>query len=264
MARMLWEPSEEQIRKSNMFRFMNVINEKYGREFSEYDALYQWSIQHIPEFWDAMWEFAEIIGSREAGQVVDDPAKMPGAKWFPGARLNYAENLLRHRDDRTALVFKGEERAPVRMTYAELYDAVARLAASLRSIGVESGDRVVGFMPNMPESIIAMLAAVSIGATWSSCSPDFGIKGVLDRFGQIKPKVLFTANGYSFKGKEIDCLEKIRHILDDLPSIRKVVVVPYTRTEPDIGEIPNAVHYREFRSDQSGLEIEFARLPFEH
>jgi acetoacetyl-CoA synthetase len=150
------------------------------------------------------------------------------------------------------------------MTYAELYDEVARLAGSLRDLGIQPGDRVVGFMPNMPESIIAMLAATSIGATWSSCSPDFGIKGVLDRFGQIKPRILFTANGYSFKGKKLDSLERISNILKQLPSIEKVVVVPYTEQEADISRIPNAVHYKDFRSSASGLEIEFEQLPFEH
>ena len=209
MSKLLWEPTEERIRNSNMFRFMERINEKHGTDFSDYDALYQWSIDNIPDFWAAMWEFADIRASSSWDQVVDDPAKMPGAQWFSGAKLNFAENLLRYRDDRNALIFKGEGQDVRRLTYAELYDAVARLSHSLRAAGVKVGDRVVGFMPNMPESIIAMLAATSIGATWSSCSPDFGIKGVLDRFGQIRPKVLFTADGYFFKGKSIDALDRV-------------------------------------------------------
>jgi acetoacetyl-CoA synthetase len=196
--------------------------------------------------------------------VIDDVGKMPGAGWFPGARLNFAENLLRYRDDRVALIFKGEGQASTRMTYAELYDEVARLAWALKDAGVVTGDRVVGFMPNMPAAMIAMLAASSIGAAWSSCSPDFGIKGVLDRFGQIKPKVLFTANGYFFKGKKLDSLERIADIIKELPSIEKVVVVPYTEPDPDISAIPNAVHYEAFKSSQSNLDIEFEQLPFEH
>ena len=264
MGKMLWKPTEEQIRNSNMYRFMNVINEKYGQNFSEYTPLYEWSVENIADFWAALWEFADIRASVSYERVIDDPAKMPGAKWFEGARLNFAENLLRYRDDRTALIFKGEESVRSELTYAQLYDAVARLARSLRETGVEAGDRVVGFMPNMPESIIAMLAAVSIGATWSSCSPDFGIKGVLDRFGQIKPKVLFTADGYFFKGKALDSLERIADILKKLPSIEKVVVVPYTSPEPDIGKVPNAVHYNDFTSAEKGLEIEFEQLPFSH
>jgi len=159
---------------------------------------------------------------------VDDLGKMPGARWFSGAHLNFAENLLRHRDGQTALIFKGEGQSSVKITYAELYDEVARIAKSLRAMGIKPGDRVVGFLPNMPHAIIAMLAATSIGAIWSSCSPDFGIKGVLDRFGQIQPRVIFTADGYFFKGKKIDSLARMASILKELRSIERVVVVPYT------------------------------------
>jgi acetoacetyl-CoA synthetase len=264
MAELLWKPSEEQIRKTNMYRFMDFINERFDKNFKEYEPLHQWSIDNISEFWAAFWEFAEVIHSKSYDQVVDDVNKMPGAKWFSGARLNFAENLLRYRDDQIALIFKGEAQESTKMTYAQLYDEVARLARSLKDLGIEPGDRVVGFMPNMPQSIIAMLAATSLGATWSSCSPDFGIKGVLDRFGQIKPRVLFTANGYSFKGKKLDSLERISNILKELPSIEKVVVVPYTEQEADISAVANAVHYQDFLLSESGLEIEFEQLPFDH
>ncbi len=264
MAKLLWKPSEQQIKDTNMHRFVNIINEKYSQHISEYAQLYDWSVENIPEFWATMWEFGDIIASKPYDQIIDDVTKMPGARWFEGARLNFAQNLLRWRDDQAALIFKGEGREPIRMTYAELYDEVARLARSLKDVGVEAGDRVVGFIPNMPAAMIAMLAATSLGATWSSCSPDFGLKGVLDRFGQIKPKVLFTANGYSFKGKDIDSLERIANILKQLPSIEKVVVVPYTEQEPDISAVPNAVHYEEFKSPLAGLEIDFEQLPFDH
>jgi acetoacetyl-CoA synthetase len=264
MAKMLWKPSEARIKNSHMYRFMNFVNKKYQKKFTEYAPLYEWSVENIPEFWAAMWEFAEIKASKPYDEVVDNPVKMPGVKWFSGARLNFAENLLRYRDDHVALIFQGEDHETRKVTYAELYDEVARLARSLRELGVKPGDRVVGFVPNMPEAIIAMLAATSAGATWSSCSPDFGIKGVLDRFGQIKPKVLFTANGYWFKGKNLDSIERISNILRELPSIEKVVVVPYTEKEMDIRSIPNAVHYRDFRSSKSNLKIKFEQLPFEH
>ncbi len=264
MAKLLWEPSEKQIKESNMYRFMTFINETYNQSFSEFSSLYDWSVENISEFWAAFWEFADIVHSKPYDQVIDDVSKMPGAKWFSGAELNFAENLLRYRDDQVALIFKGEGQPSTRMTYAQLYDEVARLAKSLRDLGIQPGDRVVGFMPNMPESIIAMLAATSIGATWSSCSPDFGFKGVLDRFGQIKPRVLFTANGYSFKGKKLDSVERISIILKDLQSIEKVVVVPYTEQSADISKVPKAVHYNDFRSSETGLEIEFEQLPFEH
>jgi acetoacetyl-CoA synthetase len=264
MAVMLWKPSEERIKNTNMYRFIHYINERFGTDFTEYAPLYQWSIDNIPDFWAAMYDFAEIRASEGYERVIDDLGKMPGAEWFSGAELNFAENLLRYRDDHTALIFKGEGRPVRKVTYAGLYDEVARVALSLREAGVVTGDRVVGFMPNMPETIVAMLAAVSIGATWSSCSPDFGLMGVLDRFGQIKPKVIFTADGYFFKGKRFDSLERISDILKELPSIEKVVVVPYTVEKPDIGGVQNAVHYGDFKSDRSGLEIEFAQLPFSH
>ncbi len=264
MAKLLWEPSQERIESTNMYRFMNFINEKHNQNFTEYAPLYQWSIDNVSDFWAAMWDFLEIKASKSYDQVIDDVTKMPGAKWFQGAELNFAENLLRYRDDKVALIFKGEDHDSTKMTYAELYDEVARVAKSLKEAGVQVGDRVAAFMPNMPETIIAMLAATSLGATWSSCSPDFGIKGVLDRFGQIKPKVLFTANGYWFKGKSLDSIARISDILAQLPSIEKVVVVPYTEQEPDISGLPNSVHYRDFKSSESNLEIEFEQLPFEH
>jgi acetoacetyl-CoA synthetase len=264
MDKLLWQPSQERILKTNMYRFIQFVNARHGKSFSDYPQLYQWSVDNIADFWAAMWDFADIRASQPYTEVIDDVAKMPGAKWFSGARLNFAENLLRYRDDRVALVFKGEDQEAVRLTYAQLYDEVARVAKALRAMGVSAGDRVVGFMPNMPQTTIAMLAATSIGAMWSSCSPDFGIKGVLDRFGQIKPKVIFTANGYSFKGKKIDSLARIADILKNLPSIEKVVVVPYTNPAPDISAVPKAELFDDFKSAEEGLTIDFAQLPFDH
>ena len=264
MSKILWQPSEERIRQSNMYRFIRFVNDRFGLQVDDYPVLYQWSVTNIVDFWAAMWEFAEIKCSRSFDRVVDATDRMPGNKWFEGARLNFAENLLRYRDDETALVFRGESNPPVRLTYAELYDEVARVAASLKQLGVVAGDRVVGFMPNMPQSIIAMLAATSLGATWSSCSPDFGIKGVMDRFGQIAPKVLFTADGYWFKGKALDSLERISHIVKQLPSVEKMVVVPYTKARPDVSGIDRAALFDEFKSGQSDLSIEFAQLPADH
>ncbi len=264
MAKLLWKPSEDRINRSNMHRFMNMVNEKYKKTFAEYNHLYQWSIENIPDFWALMWDFARIKASKPYNRVVDDPSRMLGVNWFSGARLNFAENLLRFKDDRTAIIFKGEARDSIKITYAELYDETARIADAMKKIGVTVGDRVVGFMPNMPETVIAMLAATSLGAVWSSCSPDFGIKGVLDRFGQIKPKILFTANGYSFMGRPFDSLERISSILKQLPSVEKVVVVPYTENDPDIKGIDHAVLYRDFRSAESKPILDFRQLPFDH
>jgi acetoacetyl-CoA synthetase len=264
MEKLLWTPSPQRVENSNMFRFLNFINQKFNQDFTDYTPLYEWSIANIEEFWAAFWEFADIIHSQSYDEVVDDLSRMPGSHWFSGARLNFAENMLRYRDNQIAMIFKGEGRESTKMTYRQLYDEVARLAKSLKNAGIQPGDRVVGFMPNMPQTIIAMLAATSMGAVWSSCSPDFGIKGVLDRFGQIKPRILFTANGYSFKGKPVDSLERISNILKELPSIEKVVVVPYTELAADISNVPKALHYKDFLSSEKNLEVEFEQLPFEH
>ena len=195
-------------------------------------------------------------------QVIQNKEKMQGAKFFTGSNLNFAENLLRCKDDRTALIFRGEDSVRRTLTYNQLYDEVAKTAAALKALGVVPGDRVVGFVPNMPESIIAMLAAASLGAVWSSCSPDFGIKGVLDRFGQTRPKVLFTADGYFFKGTPLSSIERIAGIVAELPSIEKIVVVPYISDNPDISALPNAVHYADFK-DPSATDIDFVQMNFD-
>ncbi|MDJ0764613.1 MAG: acetoacetate--CoA ligase [Myxococcota bacterium] len=261
----IWTPSPERAKKTNMYGFLQHINTTYGQALSEYTGLHRWSISHIADFWKEMWDLAGIIHSQGYHRVVDDEKKMPGAKWFEGVQLNFAENLLRFRDDAPAIVFRGEAmNQATRLTYAELYDQVARLAMSLREMGVSAGDRVVGYMPNMPQTIVAMLAATSIGAIWSSCSPDFGTKGVLDRFGQIDPKVLFVANGYAYNGKKFSSLDKVSEVLAGLPSQPRVVVVPYTEERADISGIANSVHYSDFISKETGLEIQFAQLPFDH
>ena len=264
MSKLLWSPSQERVQSSNMNHFMQWINSRYSKNFCQYDELYQWSVTHIADFWEGWWHYADIKASETYTRVLDDQAKMPGAKWFEGARLNFAENLLRYRDDRTALIFYGENRIKRRLTYAQLYAAVASAAHALRASGVQAGDRVVGFMPNIPETTIAMLAATSMGAVWSSCSPDFGIKGVLDRFGQIKPKVLFSADGYFFKGKQIDSLDRIAQITRQIPSIEKIVVVPYVSARPDITGIGKSILYEEFVSASPSADIDFAQLPFDH
>ena len=259
----MWKPSVEQIERSQMFEFKEFINTRHGLNLGSYQNLHEWSVDNIHEFWASAWEFFDIIHTQPYTQVVDDVSEMPGAKWFTGARLNFAENLLRRRDDKTALIFKGESQPIRKLTYAELYSEVAKTAAALRTAGVEKGDRVAGFVPNMPESIIAMLATTSIGAIWSSSSPDFGIKGVLDRFSQIEPKVLFAANGYFYNGKSHDSLEKLKSILHELPSVEKVVVIPYSDEDPDIRTISNSIFFSDF-IDNDEEEIEFEQLPFDH
>ena len=257
MTRKLWQPSRERIESTNMYRFMNTVNDKYGTNLTEYGPLWEWSVNNLDAFWATAWDFLDIKYSQPWETVLDDPVKMPGAHFFVGSRLNFAENLLRFKNDRTALIFRGEDKVRRTLTYRQLYDEVAGTAAALRAMGIFKGDRVVGVVPNMPESIIAMLAAASIGAIWSSCSPDFGIKGVLDRFGQTQPKVLFTADGYFFKGKPLDSIQRIAGIVKELPSIEKIVVIPYISEEPDISRLPNSVSYNNFKDpDASGIQFE--------
>ncbi len=259
---LLWRPDEEKIKQTNMVKFIEFVNKKHNFLISNYNELWQWSVDNIPEFWGDLWEFLDIKCSKSFEKVVDDPYKLPGAKWFIGAELNFAENLLRYRDDNIAIISIGEKREPLKFTYNELYKKVASIAKALKNLGVKKGDRVGGFMPNIAETVIAMLATTSLGAIWSSCSPDFGRKGVLDRFGQIEPKVLFTADGYYYNGKKFDSLERVKEILKELPTIEKVVVVPFADEKPDISGIPNAVMFDEFGEDAD--DIEFVQVPADH
>lgn len=264
MRKPLWEPSEERKNQANITRFIGLVNEKYGLEVDSYHQLWNWSVENIADFWAAMWEFADIKASRGYTEVVDDLGKFPGARWFSGARLNFAENLLRHRDDHIAFIFKGETQKSASMTYAELYDTVARLAKSLRDIGVTPGDRVVGYMPNLMETAIAMLAATSIGATWASCATDLGPRAALDRLGQVEPKVLFTADGYFYKGKLFNTLGNAAEVAKEIPSLEKVIVASYARERPDISPIPGAVHFEDFLATEDYLPLQFEQLPFDH
>jgi acetoacetyl-CoA synthetase len=262
---LLWTPSDKRIRSTELYKFMQKVNKKHNKDFRDYAQLYQWSIDNIPEFWADMWEEANVIASSNYEEIIDDVTKMPGAKWFSGARLNFAQNLLRYRDDYPAIIFKGESMdVTARITYAQLYNKVARVAESMRERGLKAGDRVAGFMPNIPETIIAMLAATSTGAIWTSCSPDFGTKGALDRFGQIEPKILFTANGYSYNGKKFDSLEKIKSIFSQLSSRPDIVVVPFNDDVTDISSVPNSILFDDFMCDERNPEIRFEQLPFDH
>ncbi len=260
----LWTPSEERIRDANLTRFIAEVNARHKLNLASYAELHRWSVENIAEFWAAMWDFAGIEASKRYDEVVTDLSAFPGAKWFPGARLNFAENLLRYRDDHLAFIFRGETQTSKRMTYAELYDAVARLANSLKKLDVGAGDRVVAYMPNLVETAVGMLAAASLGAAWSSCATDIGPAAAIERLGQVEPKVLITADGYFYKGKVFDTLEHAAQVARGIPSLKKVIVVSYTRERPDISHIPNVVHYDDFVSKENNLEIRFEPLPFDH
>jgi len=258
----MWQPTEEQINNSQMMDYMQLVNQKFGLSLKKYSQLYDWSIEKAEDFWGSFWEYSQIIHHSPYSQVVDDLGKMPGAKWFDGATLNFTENLLRYRDDKIAIHFYGEDGTQSSLSYRELHDQVSRLARSMREMGIVKNDRVAGFMPNIPETIITMLATASIGAIWSSCSPDFGIKGVLDRFQQIEPKLIFAADGYLYNGKTIDCLSKLKKILTDLPSIKKTIIVPFTG-DSNTNVIKNSMLWNDFLHKDSG-DIIFEQLPFDH
>ncbi len=247
-----------------MTRFIDLVTRRYGTNCTSYHELYAWSVSNPSDFWARVWDFAEIRASKGYDSVIDDVSKMPGAKWFAGARLNFAENLLRHRDNRTALVFRGETQRRASISYAELYDGVARLEKSLRQVGVRPGDRVAAYMPNMMETIIGMLATTSIGATWASCATDIGLEAAVDRLGQIAPKVLFTVDGYFYKGKPFDSLSNAAGIAKAIPAVEKVVVASYTGQKANISHVPNSVHYADFLAAETGLEVQFEQLPFDH
>ena len=257
-----WSPGPVRRQTANIRRFINLLRSELDPGISDYESLYRFSLEHPRQFWRAVWDFCEITG-RPGETVVEGFDRFPGARWFPHARLNFAENLLRHRDDQPAIVFRPETGDSTELSYAELYRAVARTAAALRAAGVEKGDRVAGFMPNLPETAIAMLATTSIGAVWSSCSPDFGIDGVVERFGQIRPKVLFCAAAYSYNGKVFDCLEKVRGIVRGIDSIEQTIVVPYVNPDARLDKVPNAAWFADI-TDNDSDEVEFEPLPFDH
>ena len=263
MTEPMWTPSPERIAKSNITAFMQLVRERHGADVHDYATLWRWSVDEPERFWGTLWSFCGVIGT-PGERVLVEANRMPGAKWFPDARLNFAENLLRRRDDAPAIVFRGEDRAEAGLSYAALHARVSCLAQALRAAGVTAGDRVGGYLPNVPAAIVAMLATTSIGAIWSSCSPDFGVQGVLDRFGQIEPKALIAADGYYYAGKTIDVMPRISEILAKLPTVEKTIVVPYTQAEPSLAGIPNATLLEDLVARFQPGEIAFERLPFDH
>ena len=262
----LWRPSAARVADSNLTRFTACLNARKGLKLGAFADLYAWSVSHPEEFWTELARFADVRAVWGDGPVLENPRAMPGARFFPNARLNFAENLLRRDDDHAAIVFVNERGARRQISHRQLRAEVARIAAGLRAIGVDEGDRVAGYLPNLPEATIAMLATASLGAIWSSCSPDFGAHGVLDRFGQIAPKVLFTADGYFYAGKTLDSLAPMAEMASQLPSVTRVVVIPYVSAEPQLGRLgaaaARATHWQAF--GERGAPLHFASLPFNH
>ncbi len=264
MSDALWQPSGERMRRARMTTFRKEVERDWQVELADYPALYKWSISQPEQFWRSLWKFGGVIAERQGANAVVDKDKMPGAKWFPEARLNFAQNLLRRRDASPAIIFWGEDQVKRAMTFTELYDEVSCLRQAFLASGVEVGDRVAGYLPNMPETVVAMLAAASIGAVWSSCSPDFGTRGVLDRFGQIEPKVLISADGYYYGGKTHDCLAKLVEIRAALPTLEHLIIVPYVCPRPALDKVPEAKIWADFVAPYPAGEMTFMPLPFNH
>ena len=260
---LMWQPSEARISSSNIQSFIDTVSPKYNLSINGYQDLWRWSVENPQDFWSEIWDELGVIASEKGDRIISDEPHMKDCRFFPDAKLNFAENLLRRRDDQLAVVFRGEDVVERKLSYKKLYEKVSRLSQAMRNMGVKPGDRVAGYLPNMPEAIIAMLAASSIGAIWSSASPDFGVKGVLDRFGQIEPKLLFAVDRYHYNGKEIDCLDKVRELAPQIPSLEKLVIVPYL--EDLEGELPDlAVLFSDFTKAYLPQDIDFEQLPFDH
>jgi acetoacetyl-CoA synthetase len=269
----LWQPDAERINQTNMIDYIRLIGREYGVACEDYGELHRWSVEHGEDFWASIWRYTNIVASAPWQMVLDDANKFPGARWFTGARLNFAENLLRcaqndERRNKTAIVSRLENGTRHTLTYAQLYTAVEQLAAGLCAAGVGIGDRVAAFMPNVAETVIAMLASTSLGAIWSSCSPDFGINGVIDRFGQIEPKVLFACDGYYYNGKVIDVLPRVREIAAQITTIEKLVVVPVIHRDVPgtitLSDIPQACLLQDVQITSATPPLNFAQLPFDH
>ncbi|WP_136246597.1 acetoacetate--CoA ligase [Halomonas borealis] len=263
MAEPLWRPTPEAAGATRMAAMMRRLERQHGIRLPDYAAFHAWSIEHPQAFWRQLWDDAEIVAERRGERVLESPESMPGARWFPDARLNVAENLLRRRDEHPALIVTDERGRRRELSYATLYRQVAALATALRDAGVVSGDRVAGFVPNSEHAVIGMLAATSLGAVWSSCSPDFGFQGVLDRFGQIGPKVLIAADGYTWNGKAIDTRARLAEIANAIDGLATLVVFPFLADAPDLDGIPGAVAWDAFL-DHDAAEVDFVSLPFDH
>jgi acetoacetyl-CoA synthetase len=263
MSVLLWEPSAEFVERTTMRRYMRWLAEERGVEVGDYDALWRWSVDDLEGFWQSIWGFFDVQAAQPGERVLGE-RRMPGAQWFPGARLSYAEHIFRGKDDAaTAIVHASELREQAAMSWGELRELTSQIAAGLRDLGVGEGDRVVAYMPNIPETIAAFLACASLGAIWSSCSPDFGARSVIDRFAQIEPKVLFAVDGYRYNGRDFDRRDTVAGLVGEIPSLQHVVVLPYLDDAPALERVPKAMRWADLlRSD--GGELQFQPLPFDH
>jgi acetoacetyl-CoA synthetase len=263
-AELLWEPSAALVERARLTEFMGWLKAERGLAFDGYDELWRWSVDDLDAFWAAIWDFFEVQADGQRSPVLAS-REMPGASWFPGTALNYAEHVFAGKDaGETAILHASELRDLAELSWGELRSQVAAVAAGLRELGVERGDRVVAYLPNVPEAIVAFLASASIGAIWSSCSPDFGPASVIDRFAQIEPKVLFAVDGYRYGGKDFDRRETIAGLQEAMPSLVRTVVLPYLDPEPDLSPLRDATTWAELLAGSEGSELNFERVPFDH
>jgi acetoacetyl-CoA synthetase len=261
---LLWEPSAELVERSRLREFMRWLAAERGLSFDDYHDLWQWSVDDLDGFWSAIWEFFEVQADGDPSPVLAS-REMPGARWFPNTSLNYAEHVFAgKRDEEVAILHASELRELGELSWGELRRQVAAVAAGLRDLGVGRGDRVVAYMPNIPEAVVAFLATASLGAVWSSCSPDFGPASVVDRFAQIEPKVLFAVDGYRYGGKDFDRREVVARLQEAMPSLERTVVLPYLDPDPDLSPLRDATPWEELLRDGAGPELRFTRVPFDH
>ena len=263
MSEPLWQPDSDSIGKANVTQFAKQAGSRYNISLNTYDQLHRWSIDHSEAFWQEVWQFCDIRASKLSDTIVQDQNKMPGSRWFTDAELNFTENLLRKNDDTIAIISRGESKRDRTISYSELNGQVNRLARAYRELGIEPGDRIVAYMPNIPETVICVLAAAACGAVWSSCSPDFGAQGVIDRFGQVNPKILISVDGYTYNGKKFDISGKLKEILENLPTLEKHILVPYLDAKTS-HSLEGAVTLEEFVANYSTAPIEYPQLPFNH
>ena len=259
----LWIPGPKRTESAQITAFRRDANDRYSLALGNYAELHAWSVREPAAFWDLVWDFCGVIGEKGARHLADGD-RMPGAQFFPDAKLNYAENLMRRHDSGAAMIFRGEDKAARRFTYTELDELVSRLQQALKAAGVGKGDRVAAMLPNLPEATALLLATSSIGAIFSSCSPDFGERGVVDRFGQIEPKLFFVCDGYWYNGKRIPLADKVKAVVGKIPSIGKVVVVPYLDDTDAAQAVPHGVSLGDFLKGFSPHALRFERLPFNH
>jgi acetoacetyl-CoA synthetase len=255
---MLWKPSDEYIRSTKMYAFLCYVNEKYALTLKDYPSLYAWSVENIPAFWDTLWQFFDIIVSQPHTTPVKDFDKFPGAIWFPGAKLNYAENMLRYSKlEGPAIMFRGENETRSELSHKQLYDDVVRLATAFRADGIKPGDTIAAYMPNLPETVIGMLAAAAVGAIWCSCATDIGYTAAIERLGQVKPRILLTTDGYYYKGKSFDVLENARLVAAGIDSIEKVIVTHYAGDISKSQNIRGSVRWEDYLTTKPPADFAF-------